>query len=139
MDDYIVIVYHHRGLLVRNDDRILVYINGRVDELAKVDVDFVNLKDIEEMFKDYGYEKCDRMMWLKPDEPDLEHGLQPLCSDSDINSMCAAALDNGNRIHIYFDHCISVPYIISPAHSHDSEEDHGMFSHDEESDSYESA
>ncbi|KAI9080374.1 hypothetical protein K1719_037768 [Acacia pycnantha] len=52
----------------------------------------------------------------------------------DINAMCAAALANGNRIHIYFDHCIAVPDIISPA-----EEDHGMFSPEEESDSYESA
>ncbi|KAI9079413.1 hypothetical protein K1719_038602 [Acacia pycnantha] len=41
---------------------------------------------------------------------------------------------NGNRIHIYFDHCIAVLDIISPA-----EEDDGMFSHEEESDSYESA
>ncbi|KAI9074862.1 hypothetical protein K1719_043170 [Acacia pycnantha] len=41
----------------------------------------------------------------------------------DINAMCAVALANGNRIHIYFDHCIAVCDIISPA-----EEDDGMFS-----------
>ncbi|KAK4283379.1 hypothetical protein QN277_000333 [Acacia crassicarpa] len=139
MDEYIVIVYHHGGLLVRNDDGVLVYINGRVDQLPEVDVDFVNLKDLETILKGYGYEKCARMMWLKLDKPDLEHGLQPLCLDSNIKAMCVAALANGNRIHIYFEGCISVPDIISPAHSHDSEEDHGMFSAEEESDSYESA
>ncbi|KAI9103586.1 hypothetical protein K1719_023209 [Acacia pycnantha] len=123
MDGYIVIVYHFGGLLLRNDDGVVEYINGRVDELTEVDADYVNLKDLESVFKGYGYEKCDRIMWLKPGAPDLEHGLQPLCLDSDINAMCAAALANGNRIHIYFDHCIAVPDIISPA-----EEDDGMFS-----------
>ncbi|KAI9125096.1 hypothetical protein K1719_003712 [Acacia pycnantha] len=127
MDGYIVIVYHFGGLLLRNNDGIVEYINGRVDELTEVDADYVNLKDLESIFKGYGYEKCDRMMWLKPGEPDLEHGLQPLCLDSDI------ALANGNRIHIYFDHCIAGPDIISLA-----EEDHRMFSPEEESDSYES-
>ncbi|KAI9124650.1 hypothetical protein K1719_004572 [Acacia pycnantha] len=82
------------GLLLRNDDGVVEYINGRVDELTEVDADYVNLKDLESVFK-----------------------------DSDINAMCAAALANGNRIHIYFDHCIAVPDIISPA-----EEDDGMFS-----------
>ncbi|KAI9113916.1 hypothetical protein K1719_015167 [Acacia pycnantha] len=134
MDGYIVIVYHFGGLLLRNDDGVVEYINGRVDELTEVDVDYINLKDLESIFKGYGYEKCERIMWLKPGAPDLEHGLQPLCLDSDINAMCAAALANGNRIHIYFDHCIAVPDIISP-----TEEDHGMFSPEEESDSYESA
>ncbi|KAI9083176.1 hypothetical protein K1719_034909 [Acacia pycnantha] len=85
MDGYIVIVYHFGGLLLRNDDGVVEYINGRVDELTEVDADYVNLKDLESVFK--------------------------------------AALANGNRIHIYFDHCIAVPDIISPA-----EEDDGMFS-----------
>ncbi|KAI9115628.1 hypothetical protein K1719_013297 [Acacia pycnantha] len=106
MDGYIVIVYHFGGLLLRNDDGVVEYINGRVDELTEVDADYINLKDLESIFKGYGYEKCERIMWLKPGAPDLEHGLQPLCLDSDINAI---------------------------------EEDQGMFSPEEESDSYESA
>ncbi|KAI9078277.1 hypothetical protein K1719_039779 [Acacia pycnantha] len=115
MDGYIVIVYHFGGLLLRNDDGVVEYINGRVDELTEVDADYVNLKDLESVFKGYGYEKCDRIMWLKPGAPDPEHGLQPLCLDSDINAMCAAALANGNRIHIYFDHYDEVKMMRSNA------------------------
>ncbi|KAI9124439.1 hypothetical protein K1719_004361 [Acacia pycnantha] len=72
MDGYIVIVYHFRGLLLRNDDGVVEYINGRVDELTEVDADYINLKDLESIFKGYGYEKCERIMWLKPGGEDYE-------------------------------------------------------------------
>ncbi|XP_061346136.1 uncharacterized protein LOC133291821 [Gastrolobium bilobum] len=121
MSKYIVIVYHHGGILIRDEDGVMTYINGRVDSLPEMDIDYCNICDLDTLFKQYGYEKCKRMMWLQPGVPDLEQGLRPLSTDSDVCAMCEAALGNVNEIHVYFEDCISIPEFASP--QHDSEED----------------
>ncbi|XP_061350567.1 uncharacterized protein LOC133295731 [Gastrolobium bilobum] len=123
MDEYIVIRYHHGGVLKRDDKGVLTYVNGKVDDLPEMDADFVNLRDLDTLFKGYGYEKCDQMLWLMQNAMDLDSGLRPLNTDSDIVEMLKAALSNGNFIKIYFDHCISIPDIIALAPVEGSDED----------------
>ncbi|XP_061349531.1 uncharacterized protein LOC133294796 [Gastrolobium bilobum] len=123
MDEYIVIRYHHGGVLIRDDEGVLTYANGKVVDLPEIDADFVNLRDLDTLFKGYGYETCKQMLWLMPNAMDLDVGLRPLSTASDIVEMVKAALSNGNFIEIYFEDCIATPDIIAPAPVEGSDRD----------------
>ena len=90
----------------------LHYVDGIVEYMPKLDVDYVNIFYIQALFKNLGYDSKKRCLWLKPTSTDLATRLREL--DGDVNEMCKAALaaKGENVIHLYFEHHVNVLEIL---------------------------
>nr|XP_029144759.1 uncharacterized protein LOC112710546 [Arachis hypogaea] len=107
----IVPVFHHGGSFERDEDGALFYRDGSVETFPPLDIDYVNFKDLEEMFKGLGYTSYKQMYWYDGSFLDLESGLHVLKGDKEINEMCDKKMENveSDLLVIYFEHDVSQP------------------------------
>ena len=107
----IVPVFHHGGWFERDEDGALFYRDGSVETFPPLDIDYVNFKDLEEMFKGLGYTSYKQMYWYDGSSLDLESGLHVLKGDKEINEMCDKKMENveSDLLVIYFEHDVSQP------------------------------
>ena len=76
MGSFIILAFHHRGKFERDKDNMLCYVDGMVECMPKLDVDYINIFDIQALFKNLGYDSYVRCFWLKPTSIDLATGLR---------------------------------------------------------------
>ncbi|MED6126473.1 hypothetical protein PIB30_078865 [Stylosanthes scabra] len=79
------LVYHHGGQLVTKEDGEMVYEMGEIDIV-----------------------EC---WWLVPGRP-LRSGRRVLDTDDKLLELCFYAERNGNKIHLYYEHAVSVPNLV---------------------------
>ncbi|XP_020979120.1 uncharacterized protein LOC110271861 [Arachis ipaensis] len=112
MDRLVTFVYHHMGALKRGGDGNVIYDEGLVTEIHRVNVETCNLFFVEGLFLYLGYPGYNEVYWLEPDL-DLGKGLRVLMTDAEVMRMCESAMKNDNTVHLYFDHPIDInPEII---------------------------
>ncbi|RYQ92698.1 hypothetical protein Ahy_B09g098913 [Arachis hypogaea] len=112
MDRLVTFVYHHMGALKRGVDSNVIYDEGLVTEIHRVNVETCNLFFVEGLFLDLGYPGYNEVYWLEPGL-DLGKGLRVLRTDAEVMRMCESAMKNDNTVHLYFDHPIDAnPEII---------------------------
>ncbi|MED6147291.1 hypothetical protein PIB30_042815 [Stylosanthes scabra] len=58
-----------------------------------------------------GYEKIKQCWWLVPGRP-LQIGRRVLDSDNELLELVFFAERNGNKIHVYYEHEVSVPELV---------------------------
>ncbi|MED6110000.1 hypothetical protein PIB30_038810, partial [Stylosanthes scabra] len=107
MEDVITFVYHHEGTLVTNDDGEVVYELGGITKQPNEEVDTLDVFAIRNFHKVIGYYQIAECHWLVPGRP-LNQGLRVLDTDDELMEMCFFAERNGRRIHIYYEHGVSV-------------------------------
>ncbi|MED6136125.1 hypothetical protein PIB30_053158 [Stylosanthes scabra] len=108
MDEVTTFVYHHGGKLVTKDDGDVVYEMGEITEQADQEVDTLDVFAIRNFHKEIRYDQIEECYWLVPGRP-LSVGLMVLATDAELLEMCFYAERNGRRIHIYYEHGVSVP------------------------------
>ncbi|RYR00335.1 hypothetical protein Ahy_B07g088465 [Arachis hypogaea] len=118
MDDmYVVPVFHHGGRFARKPSGTLEYIGGKVEKFPKMDLDFVNFRDLVTLFKGLGYASYRTVYWFDPTSSDLEGGLHILRGDAGINELRENKMKNSttDEFYIYFDHPVDEPEIVDEA------------------------
>ncbi|MED6187336.1 hypothetical protein PIB30_075445 [Stylosanthes scabra] len=108
MDEVITFVFHHGGTFVTKDDGEVVYEMGEITELPNEEVDTLDVFSIRNHHKVLGYDKIKECYWLVPGRS-LSNGLRALITDNELLEMCFYAERNERRIHIYYEHAVSVP------------------------------
>ncbi|RYR79072.1 hypothetical protein Ahy_A01g003940 [Arachis hypogaea] len=110
MEDYVVPVFHHGGHFVRDNQGVLLYIDGKVNKFPKMDIDLICFFALETLFKGLGYLDYKAMYWFDPKAPDLERGLHPIKRDLEINHLRENKQMNQetDEFYLYFDHPIMV-------------------------------
>ena len=114
MSQHIRMVFHHQGRFTRDPNNKLQYVDGLVERMPRLDIDYINLFDIQNFFKDMGYDMYKNCRWLKLDSKDLDIGLRLLNGDANINEMCRCGVLAGkgkgeNEVHLYFEHPMHEP------------------------------
>ncbi|MED6182502.1 hypothetical protein PIB30_028995 [Stylosanthes scabra] len=108
MDEVIAFVYHHIGKLVTKNDDEVVHEMGGITEQPNQEVDTLDVFAIRNFHKDIGYDQIEECYWLVPGRP-LSIGLMVLDTDAEMKEMCFYAERNRRKIHIYYEHGVSVP------------------------------
>nr|ACN78494.1 unknown [Arachis hypogaea] len=110
MEDYVVPVFHHSGHFIRDNQGVLLYIDGKVNKFPKMDIDLICFFDLKTLFKGLGYLDYKAMYWFDPKTPDLERGLHPIKGDLEINHLRENKQMNQetDEFYLYFDHPIMV-------------------------------
>ncbi|MED6170740.1 hypothetical protein PIB30_034007 [Stylosanthes scabra] len=104
----ITVVYHHGGTLVTKDDGEMVYEMGEIAEQVYHDVNTLDVFELKDHHKVLGYENIEECWWLAPGRT-LKTGLRALCNEDELAEMCFLAQVSGGRVHIYYQHGVSVP------------------------------
>ncbi|MED6160330.1 hypothetical protein PIB30_050521, partial [Stylosanthes scabra] len=108
IDEVITFVYHHGGTLVTKDDGEVVYEMEEITEQPNEEVDTLDVFAIRNHHKVLGYDKIEVCYWLVPGRS-LSNGLRALITDNELLDMRFYAKRNERRIHIYYEHAVSVP------------------------------
>ncbi|MED6130758.1 hypothetical protein PIB30_003783 [Stylosanthes scabra] len=106
--DTIDVVYHHGGEFVTSKDEVLVYKMETIDVEEKIDVDTLDVFAMRNHYLALGYEKIEECWWLVPGRS-LQTGRRKLKTDVELLELVFHAQRNGNEIHIYYEHAVSVP------------------------------
>ncbi|MED6227597.1 hypothetical protein PIB30_115274, partial [Stylosanthes scabra] len=82
-----------------------------------MDIDLVCFFDLEELVKEVGFEKYNKLLWHDIGDPNLDTGLQEMVGDSDINAMRGAAVMHmgPKEFHIYVEHIVEIPEVVEDA------------------------
>ncbi|RYR49908.1 hypothetical protein Ahy_A07g036434 [Arachis hypogaea] len=109
MSVFVIPVFNHGEKLVRANGK-LHYLDGKVEKFPPMDIDFVNKKDLEELFKGLGYLTYKQIYWHDPTVIEFEDGLHVLYGDKEINNMCDFTMRNNlKEFHLYFEHGVDIP------------------------------
>ncbi|MED6149001.1 hypothetical protein PIB30_058267 [Stylosanthes scabra] len=106
----LTLVYHHGGSLVTKDNDSVAYEVDNIQELDQLDEDILDVFTMRNHYFSLGYEKIAQCSWLVPGSP-LETGLRPIATDVELLEMCCAARGDNNKVHIYYEHAVSVPQV----------------------------
>ncbi|MED6216357.1 hypothetical protein PIB30_007000, partial [Stylosanthes scabra] len=109
MAPIVTLVFHYIDRLERNPNDILKYNGGLIRDIELVNPDNYNLSMVEEINLDLGYSSTKGVYWLVPGLGlglRLGNGLRLLETDNEVANMCAAALDNGNMVHVNLEHSV---------------------------------
>ncbi|KAJ1406200.1 hypothetical protein SESBI_25268 [Sesbania bispinosa] len=103
--DFITLILHHGGKLLRNEQRVLEYVGGEVDVWEELECDLLNRFLIIDLCKLHKYHDIQHCYWLYP-EIDLDLGLREIRKDhdSDIVDLCLASKHNNGEIEVFFEH-----------------------------------
>ncbi|KAJ1403289.1 hypothetical protein SESBI_27437 [Sesbania bispinosa] len=103
--DFITLILHHGGKLLRNEQRVLEYVGGEVDVWEEIDCDLLNRFLIIDLCKLHKYHDIQHCYWLYP-ERDLDLGLREIRKDcdADIVDLCLASKHNNGEIEVFFEH-----------------------------------
>ncbi|MED6225863.1 hypothetical protein PIB30_097766 [Stylosanthes scabra] len=131
-EDMYVPVFHYGGRFGRDTYGVLSYVDGSVKRWPPLDIDLVSLPVLEDLLKELGYEKYEKLLWHDLSFPDLEFGLHELKGDVGINEMRGAVVMHmgDKEFHIYIEHVVDTPILV---------EDYVNLEESNTSDSYESA
>ncbi|MED6183549.1 hypothetical protein PIB30_038862 [Stylosanthes scabra] len=105
------IVFHHGGEFVTKEDGEMVYEMESIDVEEKIDTDTLDVFAMRDHYQALGYEKIKQCWWLVPGRP-LQIGRRVLDSDNELLELVFFAERNGNKIHIYYEHEVSVPELV---------------------------
>ncbi|RYR50975.1 hypothetical protein Ahy_A06g026037 [Arachis hypogaea] len=112
MSVFVILIFKHGGKLVRATNGKLCYLGGKVEKFPPMDVDFVNKKDLEELFKGLGYLAYKEIYWHDPTDIAFEDDLHVLHGGKEINNMCDFTMShNLNEFHLYFEHAVDTPIV----------------------------
>ncbi|MED6195462.1 hypothetical protein PIB30_037975, partial [Stylosanthes scabra] len=106
----LILVYHHGGSIVTKDNGSVVYEVDNIEELEQLDEDTLDVFAVRNHYLALNYEKIEKCSWLVLGSP-LDTGLRPITTDVELLEMCRAARQNNNKVHIYYEHVISVPHV----------------------------
>ncbi|MED6135905.1 hypothetical protein PIB30_051059 [Stylosanthes scabra] len=106
--DTIDVVYHHGGEFVTSKDGVLVYEMETIDVEEKIDVDTLDVFAMRNHYLALRYEKIEECWWLVSGRS-LQTGRNKLKTDAELLELVFHAQRNGNEIHIYYEHAVSVP------------------------------
>ncbi|MED6182956.1 hypothetical protein PIB30_033473 [Stylosanthes scabra] len=82
--------------------------DGTVKKWPPMDIDLVSLPVLEDLLKELGYQKYEKLLWHDLNVPDLEFGLHELKGDAGINEMRGAVVMHigVKEFHIYVQHAV---------------------------------
>ncbi|MED6152667.1 hypothetical protein PIB30_094240, partial [Stylosanthes scabra] len=104
-------VYHHGGQFVTKDDGEMVYEMGEIDVEEKLDVDTLDVFSMRDHYQALGYDKIVECWWLVLGRP-LRSGRRVFDTDDELLELCFYAERNGNKIHLYYEHAVSIPNLV---------------------------
>ncbi|MED6126377.1 hypothetical protein PIB30_077737 [Stylosanthes scabra] len=107
---HLTLVYHHGGSIVTKDNGSVVYEVDNIQELDQLDEDTLDVFAVKNHYLALNYEKIAKCSWLVLGSP-LDTGLRPITIDVELLEMCRAVRENNNKIHIYYEHVISMPHV----------------------------
>ncbi|MED6201053.1 hypothetical protein PIB30_091281 [Stylosanthes scabra] len=81
-EDTYVPAFHYGGRFDRNTNGVLSYVDGSVKRWMPMDIDLVCFADLEELLKELGYQKYEKMLWHDLNDPLLETGLHEIKGDA---------------------------------------------------------
>ncbi|RYR73436.1 hypothetical protein Ahy_A02g007784 isoform C [Arachis hypogaea] len=111
MSVFVIPVFNHGRKLVRANGK-LHYLDRKVEKFPPIDIDFLNKKDLEELFKGLGYLTYKQIYWHDPTVIEFEDGLHVLYGDKEINDMCDFTMSNNlKEFHLYFEHGVDIPVV----------------------------
>ncbi|MED6157645.1 hypothetical protein PIB30_025082 [Stylosanthes scabra] len=96
-EDMYVPMFHYGGRFGRDTYGVLSYVDGSVKRWPPLDIDLVSLPVLEDLLKELGYEKYEKLLWHDLSFPDLEFGLHELKGDAGINEMRGAPMTKKER------------------------------------------
>ncbi|MED6125145.1 hypothetical protein PIB30_065909, partial [Stylosanthes scabra] len=106
----LTLVYHHGGNLVTKDNGNVAYEVDHTELLEELDEDILDVFALKNHHFVLGYEKIEECSWLVPGS-NLEIGLRPITNDVELLEMCCTARGNNSKIHIYYEHVVSIPQV----------------------------
>ncbi|MED6124710.1 hypothetical protein PIB30_061499, partial [Stylosanthes scabra] len=96
---------------VTKEDGEMVYEMGEINVEEKLDVDTLDVLAMRDHYQALGYDKIVECWWLVPGRP-LRIGKRVLDTDDELLELCFYAERNGNKIHLYYGHAVSVPNLV---------------------------
>ncbi|MED6118772.1 hypothetical protein PIB30_005911 [Stylosanthes scabra] len=145
-EDMYVPVLHNGGRFDRKLDETISYLDDSVKRWNPVDIDLVCMYDLEDLVKEAGYQKFNKLLWHDISDPILDTGLHEIKKDADINAMKGATVMHmgPKEFHIYVEHIAEIPEVVEDAVEgtvivEDDVEQHVILEDESSSDSYESA
>ncbi|MED6191656.1 hypothetical protein PIB30_002466 [Stylosanthes scabra] len=109
------VVYHHGGEFVIKENGEMVYEMEAIDVEEKIDVDTLDVFSMRNHYMALGYEKIEKCWWVIPNRP-LRTGRRVLGTDGELLELVFHAQKNGNKIHLYYEHVVSVPKLVEESY-----------------------